>query len=140
MNARRYYSVPAHAVSALFGGPLAAIAFAAIEARALGRLQRDLPWLAAGFVAVLVAALAAAGSGLLDWAFSDLGTQHLPTWEKLAYRVTGLGTFAAYWSLHRVERRALAAAGVAPVAGYAAGVVALLLGLVGGTVLLLALR
>ena len=41
MQDRRYYSVPAFAVSSLFGGPLSAVAFAAIEARALGRLQRD---------------------------------------------------------------------------------------------------
>ena len=72
MQGRRYYSAPAFAVSSLFGGPLSAVAFAAIEARALGRLRRDLPWLALGFAAVLAAALWAAGSGLLDPALRDL--------------------------------------------------------------------
>ena len=140
MQDRHYYSAPAFAVSSLFGGPLSAVAFAAIEARALGRLQRDLPWLALGVAAVLVAALLAANWGLLDTALRDLGTRGVPTWEHVAYRLVAFGYFLAYWWLHRDERRALAAAGVPPVAGYAAGVVALLIGLVAGTVLLLVLR
>jgi energy-converting hydrogenase Eha subunit A len=140
MTARHYYSVPAFAICSLFGGPIAAVAFAAIEARALGRLRRELPWLVTGLVALVLAAALAARRGLLDRALSDLGTQHVPTWEHLAYRLTALGYFAGYWWLHRHERRALAAAGVAPLPGYAAGLVALMIGLVGGTVLLLALR
>jgi hypothetical protein len=140
MQGRHYYSTPAFAVSSLFGGPLSAVAFAAIEARALGRLQRDLPWLALGLAAVLAAALAAANWGLLDTALRDLGTRAVPTWEHVAYRLVAFGYFLAYWWLHRHDRRELAAAGVPPVAGYAAGVVALLIGLVAGTMLLLALR
>lgn len=140
MQDRHYYSAPAFAVSSLFGGPLSAVAFAAIEARALGRLQRDLPWLALGFAAVLVASLLAANWGLLDTALRDLGTRAVPTWEHVAYRLVAFGYFLAYWWLHRRERRELAAAGVAPVPGYAAGLVALLIGLVAGTVLLLMLR
>jgi hypothetical protein len=140
MQGRHYYSAPAFAVSSLFGGPLSAVAFAAIEARALGRLQRDLPWLVLGLVAVLAAALAAANWGLLDTALRDLGTRAVPTWEHVAYRLVAFGYFLAYWWLHRQDRRELAAAGIAPVAGYAAGVVALLAGLVAGTALLLLLR
>jgi hypothetical protein len=140
MNQRHYYSIPALAVSSLFGGPIAAIAFAALEARALGRLRRDLPWLAGGLIALLAIAVMAADWGLLDRALHDLGTQHLPTWEHLAYRLSALGYCAGYWWLHRRERGALAAAGIAPVPGYGAGLVALIIGLVGGTVLLLALR
>jgi len=140
MRERHYYSAPAIAVSALFGGPLAAVAFAAIEARALGRLRRDLPWLALGIVVVLAAGVLAADSGLLDVALRDLGTRAVPTWEHVAYRIAALGYVAAYWWLHREERRALAAAGVPPVPGYGAGVVALLAGLVAGTLLLVALR
>lgn len=137
---RRYYSAPAFAVSSVFGGPLAAVAFAAIEARALGRLQRDLPWLVAGIVCVVAAAVLAASSGLLDQALVDLGTSHVPAWAQVGYRLVALGFFIAYWLLHRADRRALARAGVAAVPGYGAGVAALLMGLVGGTVLLLALR
>jgi hypothetical protein len=137
---RRYYSAPAFAVSSIFGGPLAAVAFAAIEARALGRLHRDLPWLLAGLAAFVGAAVVAAASGLLDQAFVDLGTSRVPTWEQVSYRLAALGFFVLYWRLHLADRRALARAGVAATPGYGAGVVALLLGLVGGTLLLLALR
>ncbi len=140
MSTRNYYSVPAFAISSLFGGPLAAIAFAAIEARALGRLRRDLPWIAGGLIVVVLAALAAADCGLLERAIRDLGTQHLPTWEHLVYRLAALGFFAVFWVLHGCDRRALATAGVRPVAGYGAGLIALMVGLVGGTALLLALR
>jgi len=140
MQGRHYYSVPAFAVSSFFGGPLSAVAFAAIEARALGRLQRDLPWLALGFAAVLASSLLAASWGLLDLPLRDLGTRAVPTWEHVAYRATALGFFLGYWLLHRRDRRELARAGVAPVPGYAAGLVALLVGLVGGTLLLLSLR
>jgi hypothetical protein len=140
MTQRHCYSLPAFAVSSLFGGPLAALAFAAIEARALGRLRRDLPWIAGGLASVLLAALAAADTGLLDRALRDLGTQHLPTWEHAAYRAAALGFFAGFWWLHHDDRQALAAAGASPVPGYGAGLVALLIGLVGGTLLLLALR
>lgn len=140
MTPRHYYSVPAFVISSLFGGPIAAVAFAAIEARGLGRLERELPWLAGGLAAVVLAALAAAQWGLLDRALRDLGTQHVPLWEHVAYRVVALGYFAGYWWLHRRERGALAAAGVGPRPGYAAGLMALVAGLVGGTTLLLALR
>ena len=140
MSPRRYYSVPALAVSSLFGGPLAAVAFAAIEARALGRLERDLPWIVGGVAAVILAALWAASSGLLDVALADLGTRRVPTWEHVAYRMAALGFFAGYWLLHRRDRRELAQSGVPPVPGYAAGLVALLTGLVGGTLMLLWLR
>ena len=78
MTGRHYYSVPALAISALFGGPLSAVAFAAIEARALDRLRKDVAWLAAGVAAFLGAALLADRSGLLGHALEDLGTQHLP--------------------------------------------------------------
>lgn len=137
---RRYYSTPAFAVSSVFGGPLAAVAFAAIEARALGRLRRDLPWLVAGLVTVIAAAVVAASSGLLDQALVDLGTSRVPTWEQVGYRLVALGFFLLYFRLHRADRMALARAGVAATPGYGAGTVALLLGLVGGTLLLLALR
>ncbi len=140
MSGRRYYSAPAFAVSSIFGGPLTAVAFAAIEARALGRLSRDLPWLLAGLGAIVFAALWAASSGLLDQAVADLGTRRVPTWEHVAYRLAALGFFLAYWRLHRADRRELARAGVAATPGYGAGTVALLVGLVGGTLLLLALR
>lgn len=137
---RHCYSTPAFAVSSFFGGPLSAIAFAAIEARALGRLGRDLPWLIAGLVAVVLAAAVAADAGLLDGVLQDLGTQRLAAREHVIYRLVALAFFAGYWWLHREDRGQLARSGARPVPGYGAGLVALLIGLFGGTALLLALR
>jgi len=140
MTGRHYYSVPALAISALFGGPLSAVAFAAIEARALDRLRKDVAWLAAGVAAFLGAALLADRSGLLGHALEDLGTQHLPVWAQVSYRLLALVYVAGYLRLHRADRRGLAATGIGPLAGYGAGVIALLVGLVAGTAILLALR
>ena len=140
MTTRYYYSIPALAVCALFGGPLAAVAFAALEARALGRLGRDLPWLTAGVAAFLAAAVLADRSGFLDRALQNLGTQGVPVWEQVAYRLLALAYVAGYWWLHRGDRSQLAAGGVGPRPGYGAGVAALLTGLVAGTAILLALR
>jgi hypothetical protein len=140
MSRVRYYSTPAFAVCSLFGGPLSAVAFATIQARAMGRLQRDLPWLMLGLAAILAATSHAAGSGLLREALADLGTRHVPAPLHLAYRVVALAFFYAYWRIQRPDRDRLRRAGVQAEPGYAAGVVALLIGLVGGTALLIALR
>jgi hypothetical protein len=140
MNNPRLYSTPAFAVCSLFGGPLSAVAFATIQSRAMGRLWRDLPWLVLGVLLVLAAASYAASSGLLREALADLGTQHVPLLTHAAYRVLALAFFYAYWRRLLPERDRLIEAGVAIEPGYGAGVVALLLGLVSGTVLLLALR
>jgi hypothetical protein len=136
----RYYSTPAFAVCALFGGPLSAVAFATIQSRAMGRLRRDLPWLMLGVAAILAAATHAAGTGLLREAIADLGTRHVPALLHVAYRILALGFFYAYWRIQRPDRDRLHHAGIQAEPGYAAGVVALLIGLVGGTVLLVALR
>jgi len=136
----RHYSTPAFAVCALFGGPLSAVAFAAIQSRAMGRLTRDLPWLLLGLLSVLLASSYAASSGLLREAIADLGTTHVPVLLHVAYRVIALLFFYAYWQRLQPERERLLNAGIAPEPGYGAGVLALLAGLVSGTLLLLALR
>jgi hypothetical protein len=136
----RHYSTPAFAVCSLFGGPLSAVAFAAIQSRAMGRLQRDLPWLLLGLLVVLLASSYAASSGLLREALADLGTTHVPMLLHVAYRVIALAFFYVYWWRLQPGRERLLRAGVAAEPGYAAGVVALLIGLVGGTLLLLSLR
>lgn len=136
----RHYSTPAFAVCSLFGGPLSAVAFAAIQSRAMGRLPRDLPWLVVGVVAIVAAASLAASGGLLREALADLGTRHVPLPWHVAYRLSALGFFYSYWRLQGADRERLLRAGIAAEPGYAAGVVALLIGLVGGTLLLLALR
>lgn len=140
MSQVRHYSTPAFAVCSLFGGPLSAVAFAAIQSRAMGRLQRDLPWLLLGLLLVLLASSYAASSGLLREALVDLGTTHVPVLLHVAYRVIALLFFYAYWKRLQPERERLMRAGIAAEPGYGAGVVALLVGLVGGTLLLLALR
>lgn len=106
----------------------------------MGRLARDLPWLVLGLLAIVAAASAAASGGLLREALADLGTRHVPLRLHVAYRFSALAFFYAYWRLQGPDRERLLRAGVAPEPGYAAGVVALLMGLVGGTLLLLALR
>jgi len=127
-------------VCSLFGGPLSAVAFAAIQSRAMGRLARDLPWLVLGLLVIVAAASAAASGGLLSEALADLGTRHVPLPLHVAYRAGALAFFYGYWRLQGPDRERLLRAGIAAEPGYAAGVVALLAGLVGGTLLLLALR
>jgi hypothetical protein len=140
VNSLRLYSTPAFAVCALFGGPLSAVAFATIQSRAMGRLLRDLPWLVLGVLLFLAAASVAASIGLLREALADLGSQHVPVLMQLAYRGAALVFFYAYWRRLLPDRERLIRAGVAVEPGYAAGVVALLIGLVGGTAVLLVLR
>ncbi len=106
----------------------------------MGRLLRDLPWLVLGLFLFLAAASFAASNGLLREALADLGTQHVPVLLHLSYRAAALGFFYAYWRRLQPERDRLIEQGVAVEPGYAAGVVALLIGLVGGTMVLLALR
>jgi len=136
----RLYSTRAFAVCSLFGGPLSAVAFAALQARAMGRLQRDLPWLLFGLGLFLAGAYILAETGLLGEAMADLGTTHVPLVSQLVYRLVALGFCFAYWQRQQPEREQLMAAGITPEPGYGVGVVALLVGLVGGTLVLLALR
>jgi hypothetical protein len=140
MNPPRLYSTPAFAVCSLFGGPLSAVAFATIQSRAMGRLRRDLPWLLLGLLLVLAAALFAAMSGLLQEALEDLGTQHVPVMTHVVYRIAALVFFYIYWLRLLPDRDRLIRAGVPVEPGYAAGVLALLFGLVSGTAVLLVLR
>jgi energy-converting hydrogenase Eha subunit A len=71
---------------------------------------------------------------------TDLGTSHVPLVSQLVYRLAALGFCFAYWQRQQPERERLITAGIAPEPGYGVGVVALLVGLVGGTIVLLALR
>jgi len=106
----------------------------------MGRLVRDLPWLVLGLLLFLAAASFAASIGLLREALADLGTQHVPVLTHLSYRAAALLFFYVYWRRLLPDRDRLIEAGVAVEPGYAAGVVALLIGLVGGTIVLLVLR
>lgn len=136
----RHYSTPAFAVCSLFGGPLSAVAFATLQSHVMGRLRRDLPALLLGLLAIIGVALYSASSGLLREALADLGTRNVPGPLHLAYRVVSLGFFYAYWRRLRADRERLICDGIAAEPGYAAGLASLLIGLVGGTLLLLALR
>ena len=106
----------------------------------MGRLQRDLPWLLFGLGLFLAGAYILAETGLLGEAMTDLGTSHVPLVSQLVYRLAALGFCFAYWQRQQPERERLMTAGVTPEPGYGVGVVALLVGLVGGTLVLLALR
>jgi hypothetical protein len=136
----RLYSTPAFAVCSIFGGPLSALSFAAIQSRAMGRFRRDLPALLLGLAVVLAGSAWSASAGLLRQALVDLGTTHVPVLLHIAYRLIAVAFFLVYWRMLLPERRRLLQSGLEPEPGYGAGVAALLIGLVGGTLLLLALR
>lgn len=140
MEQPRLYSTPAFAVCSVFGGPLSALAFAAAQSRAMGRLQRDLPALLLGLAIMLAGTFWSASAGLLQQALVDLGTSHVPILLHIAYRLIAVAFFLAYWRMFLPERRRLQQAGIVPQAGYGVGVAALLIGLIGGTLLLLTLR
>ena len=136
----RHYSTRAFAICSLFGGPLSAVVFAALQARAMGRLRRDMPWLLLGLGLFLAGAYVLAETGMLDEALTDLGTRNVPFVSQLVYRLVALGYCFAYWQRQQPERERLVAAGVESEPGYGVGVLALLAGLLGGTMLLLMLR
>lgn len=140
MQRPRLYSTPAFAVCSIFGGPLSALAFAAIQSHAMNRLLRDLPALLVGLVVMFAGTFWSASAGLLDQALLDLGTSHVPVLMQVGYRLIAIGFFLVYWRMLLPERRQLLQAGLEPEPGYGVGVVALLIGLVGGTLLLLAVR
>lgn len=140
MERPRLYSTPAFAVCSIFGGPLSAIAFAAIQSHAMNRLLRDLPALLLGLAVMLAGSFWAASAGLLEQALVDLGTSHVPILTHVAYRLVAIGFFLVYWRMFQPERRQLQQGGVTPEPGYGVGLAALMVGLVGGTLVLLALR
>ena len=140
MKRRQLYSTPAFAVCSIFGGPLSALAFATIQSHAMNRLLRDLPALLLGLAVMFAGTGWAASAGLLEQALVDLGTSHVPVLMHIAYRLIAVGFFLVYWRMLLPERRQLLEAGVTVQPGYGAGLAALLVGLVGGTTLLLALR
>lgn len=99
------YSGQAGFLVSFFGGPLAACLLSALSARRLGRLPRDLPWLAAvglAYVGLEWAALHTAIGQQAMAALNDLlgGSRH-----DLAHKLLGLLAFGLFSLLHRQEQR-----------------------------------
>jgi hypothetical protein len=93
---------------AFFGGPFAAVAFHAWNARLWGRSAKDLPWVAATFLlsAAFVSAFAIGQPGLGE-AGSSRDT-------RLLARAVALGVWGIFALRHRALHRAQGLSGLAP--------------------------
>jgi hypothetical protein len=119
-DATAIYSPTAGYVSSFLGGPVAALAFAAVNSRRLGRLRADSPLLIAG-LALFAAAIWWLETGPWHAAISD---RHLST----GVRGAGLIYFGAIYFLHRRHYRAMSMLGIDSPNGWIVGLACLLLG------------
>ncbi len=116
------FSPQAHFLSSFFGGPLAALAMAGLNAARLGRTRVDAPWLALGLLGYLglEAGLALTGSG-------QALVQQLESWmgqgaHGLLVRVFALGCFVVFMRRHRREQAACDLMGLPRPAGLWPGI------------------
>jgi hypothetical protein len=124
-DATALYSATAGYVTSFFGGPIAAIAFAGVNSRRLGRLRADAPWLTGGLALFAVA---------LWWAFDGRYPASVQPWvqENLRIAARGLGLlyFGAIYLLHRRHYRAMTMMGIESpngwVVGFACGAIGVL--------------
>jgi hypothetical protein len=115
-------------LSAFFGGPVGAGAYAGANAWRLGRLSRDLPVILCMVAAAFLAILELHRMGALDTLAGWLGgspTRNLG----LIVRAFGLATFGAIYFLHRGFYRAARVSGMKPLPGWVPAIVAVSLGL-----------
>lgn len=120
-DATAIYSATNGYVTSFFGGPAAAIAFAAVNSRRLGRLRADTPLLLAG-LALFV--------GAMWWALTgpyhdSIGARGMNT----GVRGAGLLYFGAIYCLHRRHYRAMAMMGIESPNGLGVGVACILVGI-----------
>jgi hypothetical protein len=120
---RKLYSTTVGYIAAFFGGPLAAVVIALVNSHRLGRQSREWP-LALGALLLSAVVVLPAPWGLLDWALLRLEESGL----KLAWRVLGLGVFAASYLLHRKYHRSMEVMGVKAPSGWLLGITAIVLG------------
>jgi hypothetical protein len=129
------YSGQAGFLVSFFGGPLAACILGALSAQRIGRLQRDLPWLAAAMLAHL---------GLTWWALQTaLGQQAMTALHdilgsstgSLVHKLQGLLVFGLFSLLHRREQRAATLMGLDRPNGTWVGLGLIGLGIVFGVLL-----
>ena len=103
---RAPYSTQTGVLAAWFGGPLAAIGFAVLNAHRLGRLRRDALW---------IAALTVAWVALMYWQMSTDPTNAIKQWllvnasdlpTRYGYRVLALVYCGIATFMHNQQRRA----------------------------------
>jgi hypothetical protein len=119
-DATAIYSATAGYVTSFLGGPVAALAFAAVNSRRLGRLRADAPLLIAGLVLFL---------GAMWWVLTgpyhaEIGNRHLNT----GVRGAGLLYFGAIYLLHRRHYRAMEMMGIESPKAWGIGIACVLAG------------
>jgi hypothetical protein len=127
--ARPLYSPRASFFVAFFGGPVAAILFAALNSFRLRRLPRDLPIYGVGlavFVATVVWLLGTeSGAALLDWIRAGEAERR---GLRLSQRMLALAFWGAFHLRHRAFQRNAELMGVAAPSPWVAGVACVLAG------------
>ena len=122
-NLRAPYSTQTGVLTAWFGGPLAAIGFAVLNAHRLGRLRRDALWIAALMV-VWVA--------FMYWQMSTDSTNAIKQWllvnasdypARYGYRVLALVYCGVATLMHRQQQRAASMFGGERPNGLVAGLI-----------------
>lgn len=115
-DATAIYSATAGYVTSFFGGPVAAVAFAAVNSRRLGRLQADAPWLLGGLTlfafGLWSALMGRYPASIQPWLQENM---------RIALRGLGLVYFLAIYLLHRRHYRAMAMMGIQSPNGWGVG-------------------
>ena len=104
-SAAAIYSIQAGFLVAFIGGPLAAVLFAALNSRRLGRLGPHSPWLVLGAVVAIGAMVAQVI--LLDTARAGDGGLVTTQNARIANRAIALLLFGGYYLLHRSQYRSM---------------------------------
>jgi hypothetical protein len=119
-DATAIYSSMAGYVTSFVGGPVAALAFAAVNSRRIGRLRADAPLLIAG-LALFLAAMWWALTGPYH---AEISNRHLNT----GVRGAGLLYFGAIYLLHRRHYRAMEMMGIEAPKAWGIGIACVLAG------------
>lgn len=129
---RAPYSSKTGFLAAFFGGPLAACGYGVLNARRLGRLTSDGPWLAA-FVVADIALMWLLTHGLVGLPWIDAVQQELGgSFGRIASRLFALIVFGWVCLAHRREQRAAELMGLERPNGFAPGLGLILMGLAAG--------
>lgn len=115
------FSVNAMIAAAFFGGAFAVPLLATENARRLGRLQRDVPWLV---LALLIGAAVFLGAWYLSEAADP---DEVRRNVRLAVRALGFAWVGVFYGLHRHAYRTLKATGMNPASPYVAVIATVLL-------------
>lgn len=126
------YSIQSTLFTGIFGGPFAALALIGLNSSRLQRLGRDVPALAACFLAVVLTAWILHGPGVgaalpvREWLASALGKGR----STYIYRLLSLLIVGVGYLLHRREQRNTDLLGLSRPNGWIGGTVCVLIGAV----------